>query len=78
MDEPRPPVVWIPTYRHGAGLIAWLSHDGEWWAHLVWVKTNPKARYKEPDFVRFEACLPATMIIPRTGYDYSRVPRYKV
>ncbi len=78
-DEPRVPVVWLPTHNHGAGILAWLLRsDGEWWAHLSWVLTDPKAAYKEPIFTRTEACVHASLIGKRTGYDYSRVPRYRV
>ncbi|MDH2424767.1 hypothetical protein [Sphaerisporangium sp. TRM90804] len=79
MDEPRPPVVWLPSLNHGAHILAWLLHpDGEWWAHVERTVLVPPEAFVQrgESFVSYGFCVHSSAVEPRRGYDYSRVPRF--
>lgn len=80
MKEERPPVVWLPSLGHGAHLLAWLLRDdGEWWAHLHVTAFTPDTGFGRGEtFYTWELTAHSSLVEQRTGWDYSKVPRFRV
>ncbi len=75
--EDRPPPVWLPSLNHGARILAWfLRSDGEWWAHLQVIAFTPLDGFGKRDtFFDWELCAHSSLVQPRKGWDYTKVPR---
>lgn len=72
----RPPAVWIPSLGHGAGLLGWHRRPDGWWAHLVCVTSVDWGGSYVDSLIEWELWSHESLIQPRLGYDYSRVPRH--
>lgn len=71
----RPPVVWIPVLGHGAHLHAWRRRPSGWWAEVTWIESTPYGRSYADSWADCAASIHASLVEPRQGHDYSRVPR---
>jgi hypothetical protein len=73
----RQPVIYVTTLGHSAHLIEWFHRPDGWWAHIHWLDfaDNPGWSKRRDTFEEHELWVHASLTQPRTGWDYSQVPR---